>query len=262
MAVIALTSASGSPGVTTTALGLALSRSRPTLLVDADPTGGSAYLAGYLRGQVTPPDALIDLYMAFTQGRLREVLPQVLVPIPDSKVSLIPGMRSHVQAAALKPLWDPLLSALKALAGTGQDVIVDLGRLGLTGSASQIARGADLTLLVVRSDLVALAGARSWASTIASEAEEVGAGSTTGLLVVGPGRPYAAKEIPQVLGLPLIASVEWDPKAAAAFSAGQQVRKLGQSGLVRSLQRADTSIAAAIAQGRAELVVTETEGGV
>ena len=42
MPVIALTSASGSPGVTTTALGWALSRGRPTVLVDADPTGGAA----------------------------------------------------------------------------------------------------------------------------------------------------------------------------------------------------------------------------
>lgn len=260
MAVIALTSASGSPGVTTTALGLALSRSRPTLVLDADPTGGSAYLAGYLRGQVAPPDALIDLYMASTTGRLRDVLPQVLVPIPDSKVSLIPGMRSHVQAEALSPLWDPLLAALKGLSGTGQDVIVDLGRVGLTGWARQIARGADLTLLVVRSDLVALAGARSWASTLASEAAEIGAGSTTGLLVVGPGNPYSAKEIPGVLGLPLIASVDWDPKAAAVFSAGKQIRKLGQSGLVRSLQRADAAITAVIERGKSELIVTDGRG--
>ena len=41
MAVIALASASGSPGVTTTALGLALLWPRPVLLVEADPTGGS-----------------------------------------------------------------------------------------------------------------------------------------------------------------------------------------------------------------------------
>ncbi|WP_431472937.1 ParA family protein [Ornithinimicrobium sp. W1665] len=55
MAVITLTSASGSPGVTTTALGWALSRGRPTVLVDADPTGGASMLAGYLRGQMVPP---------------------------------------------------------------------------------------------------------------------------------------------------------------------------------------------------------------
>ena len=48
MAVIALASASGSPGVTTTALGLALLWPRPVLLVEADPTGGSGLAGGLL----------------------------------------------------------------------------------------------------------------------------------------------------------------------------------------------------------------------
>ena len=38
MAVIALGSAAGSPGVTTSALGLALTWPRPVLLIEADPT--------------------------------------------------------------------------------------------------------------------------------------------------------------------------------------------------------------------------------
>jgi len=47
MAVIVLASASGSPGVSTTALGLTLNWHRPVLLVDADPTGSSSVFAGY-----------------------------------------------------------------------------------------------------------------------------------------------------------------------------------------------------------------------
>ena len=58
MALIVLTSAAGSPGVTTTALGLALTWHRPVLLVEADPTGGSALLAGYFRGQTAPTQTL------------------------------------------------------------------------------------------------------------------------------------------------------------------------------------------------------------
>ena len=61
MAVIALTSASGSPGVTTTALGLALLWPRPVLLVEADPTGGSGLLAGYFRGTREYDGGLIEL---------------------------------------------------------------------------------------------------------------------------------------------------------------------------------------------------------
>ena len=37
MAIVCLTSASGSPGVTTTAVGMAFSWPRPVLLVEADP---------------------------------------------------------------------------------------------------------------------------------------------------------------------------------------------------------------------------------
>ena len=46
MAIVCLTSASGSPGVTTTAVGIAFCWPRPALLVEADPTGGSGVLAG------------------------------------------------------------------------------------------------------------------------------------------------------------------------------------------------------------------------
>ena len=70
MALIVLTSASGSPGVSTTALGLALTWRRPVLLVEADPTGGSGLLAGYFRGQAAPSQSLIDLAFAHRAGSL------------------------------------------------------------------------------------------------------------------------------------------------------------------------------------------------
>lgn len=50
MAMITLVSASGAPGVTSTALALASSWPRPVLLVEADPSGSSALLAGFWRG--------------------------------------------------------------------------------------------------------------------------------------------------------------------------------------------------------------------
>ena len=77
MALITLTSASGSPGVTTTAVGLALCWPRPVLLVEADPTGGSAIAAGYLRGGAAPSDSLIDLAFAHRDGALLEAIPRI-----------------------------------------------------------------------------------------------------------------------------------------------------------------------------------------
>ena len=66
MAVIALASASGSPGVTTTALAMALLWPRPVLLVEADPTGGSGLLAGYFRGTREYGAGLIELALSPT----------------------------------------------------------------------------------------------------------------------------------------------------------------------------------------------------
>jgi hypothetical protein len=51
VAILLLTSTGGSPGVTTLAVGLALTWPRPILLVDCDPGAHQAILAGYLAGR-------------------------------------------------------------------------------------------------------------------------------------------------------------------------------------------------------------------
>lgn len=259
MPVIALTSASGAPGVTTTAVGWALTRERPTILLDADPTGGSAVLAGYLRGQMTAPDALVELAVAEQHGRLRETLPTVTMPLSGSQVWLVPGTRAHTQAGGLAALWGPLLAAVKSLSGTGQDTVVDLGRLGLTGSAVPFLLGADLTLLACRADLVSLAGARSWAQTLTDQFDQIGARSSFGILLIGPGRPYTKAEAAKVLGAPVVATLGWDPRAAAAFSAGHAPRRLGTSALVTSLRQLEDTVTSTLARTRHELGDTPQE---
>src|SRR3954469_17290622 len=104
MAVICLTSASGSPGVTTTSVGLAFCWPRPVLLLEADPTGGSGILAGFLKG-TTPYDAgLLDL--ALSPLGVAEARRDVVRPLSPS-VSLIAGTRTHAQAPALRDVWEP-----------------------------------------------------------------------------------------------------------------------------------------------------------
>ena len=150
MAVICLTSASGSPGVTTTAVGLAFCWTRPVLLVEADPTGGSGILAGFMKG-TTPYDAgLVEL--ALSPLGTADALRDVVRPLSPN-VSLVAGTRTHAQAAALRDVWEPLASALRELEASGQDVIVDAGRLGLTGSPQQLLDSADATVLVTRANL-------------------------------------------------------------------------------------------------------------
>ena len=196
MAVIVLVSAAGSPGVTTTGVGFALTADRPTLLVEADPTGGSAVLAG---------------------------------------------------------LWQPLAGVLSGLEALGQDVVVDGGRLGLEGWPEPLLAGADLVLLTVRSDLVALAAARSWAETLRAGREQ-GGGVGVGLLLVGEGRPYSSREISAVLQLPVTATLAWDDGSAAVFSRGAvPARRFDRAPLPRSLRTARMALEAQLAAARAAL---------
>ena len=257
MALITLTSASGAPGVTTTAVGLALCWPRPVLLVEADPTGGSAIAAGYLRGAAAPTDSLIDLAFAHRDGALLEAIPSVTTTIPDTAVTLIPGTRAHGQARSLTGLWEPLASALRSLDALGQDVIVDAGRLGLSGSPEPLIHGADLALLVTRCDLVALSGARSWAQTLRAGFEEQGAAAAVELLLVGEGRPYSTREVATVLSLPVTAALAWDEPAADVFAKGSTApRRFQGSALLRSLRSAATAIQVRVAANRDQLAAT------
>lgn len=249
MAVIALTSASGSPGVTTTAVGLALTWPRPVLLVEADPTGGSGVLAGYFRGTREYDVGLIEL--ALSPASPADALRDVVRPLNDGDASFVAGTRSPAQATALARVWEPLGEALAELDAHGQDVIVDAGRLGLLGSPEPLLAGADLSLLLTRSTLPALAAARSWASAVHRERGWRQAGA----LLVGDGDPYGPREVAKVLDLPLIATVADAADAASVFHRGAAPPRNFESGaLVRSLRAAASSIQATIARSRFELL--------
>ena len=249
MATVCLTSASGSPGVTTTAVGMAFSWPRPVLLVEADPTGGSGVLAGFLRG-TTPYDAgLIEL--ALSPLGTADALRDVVRPLSPN-VSLVAGIRSHAQATALRDIWEPLAAALRELDDNGQDVIVDAGRLGLMGSPTPLLDAADAALLVTRATLPAISAARSWAETVRQPA--------TGwrhpcLLLIAEGQPYRATEISKVLGMPVVADLPDDPAAAAVYHRGAAPPKHFETGpYIRALQATVQSVQAHIARGRFALV--------
>lgn len=245
MAIVAATSVSGAPGVSTMMTGLALQWPRPCLLVEADPTGGSNMMAGFFQGQVAHDGGLIELAMAQRQGEVAAELPRQLLDLPDSQAKLLPGSRTHGQAGSLTALWPALLDALRDLDATGQDVLVDAGRLGLDGSPKPLLYGADLTLLVTRSTLPALIAARSWAETLREET--TGTATQVGVVVAGEGHPYSAREVADALQLPLVAAVAWDRRTAAVISRahGSYPKR---SPLVASLAAAGDAIRTRVAE--------------
>ena len=234
MPVVCLTSASGSPGVTTTAVGLATLWPSPVVLVEADPTGGAAVLAGYFGGLLNPPGGLLDLVMAHRQNRLAEAVPGLLVDLPDTQAKLLSGTRSHAQASSLHALWEPLLECLRDLERSGTDILIDAGRLGLEGWPAPLVLGADTTALLVGSDLPALSGARSWAGYLAESA--AGTPTRLGAVVVGPGRPYRPAEVCRTISLAVWETITWDPDGAAVFGrGGDRPRRFDRSGYLHSL---------------------------
>lgn len=216
MAVFTFCSAAGSPGVTSTVLGLAMGWPRPVLVVEADPTGGSGILAGFFGGMVDH-QGLADLVLAQRNNVLADTLPRVLLPIEGSGVSVLVGARSHDQAAGFSRLWEPLLGVLRDVGAAGQDVLVDAGRLGLASWPRPLVTGSDVTVLVTRSGLPALVAARSWAAGLAGD---VLPGHDVRVLLVGAGRPYRASEVARTLGVRVVGSLAWDPARAAVFGEG------------------------------------------
>jgi hypothetical protein len=274
MALIVLASASGSPGVSTTALGLTLNWPRPVLLVDADPTGSSSVFAGYFHGTQEPTGGLINLALSLRDGGLADALPrETLLLDPEAPAErsawFLPGIRAHEQAPSLLPLWDPLTEQLRALERNGQDVIVDAGRLGLAGWAQPLIAASDLTLLVTRSSLPALAGATSWAKTLRGQFAAVGGLSRLGVLLVDEERrwpavptgarvrPYTARHIAKALQIPVVASVDWEPEVAEVYSHGaRKPRKFESSGLLRGYRASTAAVQSILGANQAALAPT------
>lgn len=246
MAVITLTSAKGSPGVTTTALALALIWPRPCLLLEADMAGSSSILAGYFQGQTRQDRGLIDLADAFRRDELTEGLNRASMPLPNSTARFVPGLRTTAQSGTMTRLWEPIATALRALERTGTDVIVDAGRASTVGAPMPLLRESDLVLLVTRSSMPALAGARALAGSLREDLTSRGTGEDAVVSVmVGEGQPYPRKEASGIIRLPVVASVDWDPVNAEVLSLGKDAPKRWQSS---RFVRSTTALASSIDQ--------------
>jgi hypothetical protein len=183
MAVLALISAKGAPGVTTAALAMTLLWPRAALLAECDPAAGSSVLAGYLRGTVEHSRGLLPLALAQRHDELEQALWSQTVPLTDMTASgtdaaghggpdrrwLLPGLSDAAQAPSAAALWGPLGSLLASLERADIDVLVDAGRLGAAHAPTALLRQADLVLLVLGTSLPAVAAARARLAVLREE---------------------------------------------------------------------------------------------
>ncbi|MEH0842466.1 ParA family protein [Micromonospora sp. CPCC 205711] len=227
MAIIALVSAKGSPGVTTTALACTLSWHRRLVLAECDPAGGSV-MAGYLGGALDGPRGLGELAVGeLRDGSLESTFWSQLVDLdaPKRERLLLPGVVDPAQAGSISPLWQRFADFFASL-GRGRppfDVIVDCGRLQVGAPPWPVLRAAAVVLLVTRAQLPDLSATRSTIRAIERDFTEhrVPPG-TLRLLVVGDG--HGRGEISKALGVPVIAKLPEDRRTAQVLAAGGTVR--------------------------------------
>jgi hypothetical protein len=261
VAILVLTSAGGSPGVTTLAVGLALTWPRPVLLADCDPGAHQAILAGYLAGQSSQGKGLLRVAEAHRDRRpLREVVIDQCLPLADEggeRRLFLPGFTKPGSAGHFGAVWEDLADAFDRLGDVDLDVIVDAGRIGPLGLPVPLVERSALTALVLGSSLRAVLSARVHLPVITEHHPSLSPSTRHqfGLVVVGEGQPYGRGEISKALGLPVVAEVaHGDPQVASHLSDGRaRPRRFDSSNLIRSIRGTASSLARTL-QRSTELV--------
>ncbi|MCD0444258.1 hypothetical protein LO763_11560 [Glycomyces sp. A-F 0318] len=194
MGLIAVGSLKGRPGVTTTALALAICWPQEVLptVVECDPSGGD--IAANWRLHSRP--GLTDVAAAAAEFGTGD--PEAV----EDGVQTITAGGVELRVVCAAPGGAGVRSALPTIAAPGAKIldrpgawtVADCGRLDWGSAAWPIATAADATLLVVEGSLAGVAHLRSRAGDL-RQAEALGARLA---VAVAPGE-YAAEEVADLL---------------------------------------------------------------
>lgn len=233
-------SAGGSPGVSTTALGLALTWPSDVLLVDADRTPTLDLQAGYLHAVRVQQRGLSGVLRAYRErSDMAAAVRDNMCELPragkdDESISrrCLPGFSTLGSVDVFGAVWAPLL---RQVGEFDADALIDAGQIGRHGIPAELVESANRVAVVCRTSLTSLVAARLYTAALA---EQVMPGRL-GLVLVGPGRPYAEAEVAEQFGLPVWAHIAWDQKAAEDLHEGLPLSSRWRAGgLARSYARA------------------------
>lgn len=149
MALVCVMSAKGAPGATTTAMLLASLWPRPSLLVDADPSGGDVALRLPREdGRALDRErGMLSLLPSARRGLVPELVHQHAQTALGGQ-PVLAGLAGPEQSAAVGALWRPLAEAFATL--PGMDVIVDAGQMHSQSAQLPLLQRADAALWVYR----------------------------------------------------------------------------------------------------------------
>lgn len=242
---VVLASATGAPGVSTTALGLALScESGGVLYVEADPVGGSPLHSGYFKSSRESALArgrrsLINLVEPARHGQIGQAFGAQTLNIPETNVWTVPGLRTASQADSMTSTWGPLGAHLRAIDRNGATIIVDAGRIGHRSGPHDLMVQSDLILVVTRTSATALGSLKGVLDQLRGQLRAIRSPAALGLVVIDD-KYYGAAEIAKSFGVDVAFTLPDSPKHAKIFSEGHQLTKFQrtQSRYLRNLEGA------------------------
>jgi hypothetical protein len=252
MSILLLTSTGGSPGVTTLAVGLALTWPRPVLLADCDPGAHQAILAGYLAGRSASGKGLLRVAEAHRDRRpLREVLLDQTLPLSveeGTRRLFLPGFTKPGSATHFGSVWEDLAEAFDRLDDVDIDVIIDGGRIGPVGPPAALLERSAISGIVLNSSLRSIMSARVHLPTVRNHPRFSSTDrGQLGLIVIGEELPYRSNEITRALEVPVIANIAYDRQTAAHLSDGEpRHRRFDSSPLIRSIRDASTQLSSSL----------------
>jgi MinD-like ATPase involved in chromosome partitioning or flagellar assembly len=226
--LIAVASASGSPGVTTLAALIGAARADCPLVVEASPFGGT--LASLLDLHWNPGIASLA---AASRDEISTALLAEHAQTSRTGLSILAGPASSIEMAPALARVVPLLE--RALARSRWNLIIDCGTVWPGSPTWPLAIAADLTILVLRQypeDPRHTAARISHTHALASALNQAGAGIT--IAVIG-SRPYPAKDVAAAVGAAVVGVIPND--AAAVRAAFRPSHGRGRSKLAEGIDR-------------------------
>lgn len=239
--LVALASAKGAPGVTTTSRVLASVWPTEVVLVDGDAAGGDLALLSRTpdRSVLDPDRGLLSLAADARRGLLQGTIDEHLQQL-EGGLDVLCGVSGPDQMTGIGPVWPTLAAAFAGL--SGRDVLVDCGRIMPGSPVLPVVAAADVLLLVARPRLESFAHLRERVRWLVRQQDAVGRGPALGAVVVADTRDQrSVKELTQLfaherLGCAVLGQVALDERAADVV-AGRIERSIDRSLLVRSVRQ-------------------------
>lgn len=238
--LVAICSAKGAPGVTSTALTLAASWPRQAALIEADPAGGDlVYRCRAASGApLLPAPNLVTLAAAVRGGIPGSHVLAEHVQRLACGVELVQGVTAPAQGRGLSSLWPTLAQACTS---SDVDVIADLGRLDRAGEALPVAEAADIVLQVAATSLESVMRLREGLRDLVGALNSHRIATVVPIIVgVDTHADRDRAQLDELLitaGIPVEPSLHlpYDPKALTRLETGEPAGgRLGRTLLIRA----------------------------